>query len=283
MHLTSYIKNPVDRHTDNGREYFTVAGTGSLRGVLVGRGILYSWIQGVSEDAVLNCQFALSQMTPAQYTANESGEISIELEAQSRFPCSGIITSTGEGYIISPAFKLDPVKGQDIVLMLLAPRTSPYNVAVDKNVLAIPKDESEVIVTSDGGEVRCSGAISSQSKRASIVLNRNPRLPVYRAGFNETLSLIRGGGQISASWKPVARSFEELAMAFYPSKMNPYDPNSAGLDRVANYLGVPALADTRKFGDYVVGDGAGVNYTLRLRIDRGLRRHESDETRLTVM
>jgi len=65
--------------------------------------------------------------------------------------------------------------------------------------------------------------------------------------------------------------------------MNPYDPNSAGLDRVANYLGVPALADTRKFGDYVVGDGAGVNYTLRLRIDRGLRRHESDETRLTVM
>src|SRR6266496_4498186 len=283
MHLTSYIKNPVDHYTDNGREYFTVAGIGSLRGVLVGRGILYSWIQGLYDDAVLNCQFVLSQMTPAQYSAVESGDISIELEARSRFPCSGIITSTGEGYIISPAFKLDPVKGQTIVLMLLAPRTSPYNVAVDKNVLAIPKDESEVTVTADGGEVRCSGAISSESKSARIILNRNPRLPVYRAGFNEVLSLIRGGGRISASWKPVARSFEELVLAFYPSRMNPYDPNSAGLDKVANYLGVPALADTRRFGDYVVGDGAEVNYTLRLRIDRGLRRHASDATRLTVM
>jgi len=283
MRLISYVKNPVDHRLSNGREYFTFSGIGSLRGVLKGRGILYSWIQGVGEDAFPNNQFVLSQTTPAQYTAIESGEISIELEAQYRFPCSGIITSTMEGYIISPAFKLDPVKGQDIVLILLAPRTSPYNVAVDKNVLAIPKDESEVTVTSDGGEVRCSGTISTQSKTAGIVLNRNPRLPVYRAGFNETLSLIRGGGRISASWKPVTRTFEELAMAFYPSKMNPYDPNSAGLDRVANYLGVPALADTRKFGDYVVGDGAGVNYTLRLRIDRGLRRHESDETRLTVM
>jgi len=283
MRLISYVKSPVDHRLSNGRENFTVSGIGSLRGVLEGRGILYSWIEGVGEAAVPSCQFVLSQTTPAQYTAIESGEISIELEAQSRFPCSGIITSTGEGYIISPAFKLDPVRGQDIVLMLLAPRTSPYNVAVQKNVLAITKDESEVIVTSDSGEVRCSGTISSHSKKARIILNRNPRLPVYRAGFNEILSSIRDGGKINASWKPVARSFEELVMALYPSRMGPYDPNSVGLDKVANYLGVPAFGDTRKFGDYVVGDGAGVNYTLRLMIDHGLRRHASDETRLTVM
>ena len=281
MRLISYVKNPVDHHLSDGREYFTVSGIGSLRGVSKGRGILYSWIP-VSEDAVPNNQFVLSQMTAAQYSADESGEISIELEAQSRLPCSGIITSTAEGYVISPAFRLDPFRGQDIVLMLLAPRTSPYKVAVDKNILAIPKDESEVIVTSGSGEVRCSGVISSQSTRARIILNRNPRLPVYIAGFNEFLSLITGGGRISASWKPVARSFEEFVLAFYPSRMNPFDTNSAGLDKVANYLGVPALGDTRKFGDYVVGDGAGVSYTLRLKIDHGLRRYASDDTRLTV-
>jgi len=249
----------------------------------MGRGSLYSWIQGVGEDACSNFQFGFSQTTPAQYSADESGAISVELEAQSRFPCSGIITSTGEGYTISPAFKLDPAKGQSIVLMLLAPRTSPYNVAVGKYVLTFQKAESYVTVTSDGGEVRCSGAISSQSKTARIILNRNPGLPVYRAGFNETLSLIRGGGQIRASWKPVARSFEEFVLVFYPSRIGRYDSNFVGLDRVANYIGKPELSDTRKFGDYVVGDGAGVNYTLRLRIDRGLRRHASDDTRLTVM
>jgi hypothetical protein len=168
--------------------------------------------------------------------------------------------------------------------MILAPRTSPYNVEVEKSILEISKDESEVTVTSDGDELRCSGAISGQTKTAEIVLIRNPELPVYRAGFDQTLSRIRSQGQISATWRPVTRSFEEHVFAFYPSSMGSsvIDLGPVNLDAITNYLGAPGFGDPGEFDDYVIGDGPGVNYTLRLRIDRGLGRHDSDETRLTV-
>jgi hypothetical protein len=72
--------------------------------------------------------------------------------------------------------------------------------------------------------------------------------------------------------------------AFYPSSIgsNRLDLGSVNLDALANYLGAPGFRDPGEFDDYVIGDGPGVNNTLRLRIDRGLGRHDSDETRVTV-
>jgi hypothetical protein len=40
--------------------------------------------------------------------------------------------------------------------------------------------------------------------------------------------------------------------------------------------------DSGSIGDFVIGDGIGVSYTIRLLLDRGLGRHSSDEARLTV-
>ena len=284
MRLVSYVKNPIGYHASDGREHITVDAVGRLKAAFKGRGILYSWIQGVGRYAALNCQFDLQQMTQAEYFSDEPGRISVELDAQSRSPCSGIRTSTGEGYVIGPAFRLDPIEGRDIVLLILAPRTSPYNVEVEKSVLVISKDESEATVTSDGGELRCSGAISGQTRTAQIVLIRNPELPVYKEGFDQILSELRGQGQISATWRPVARSFEELVFAFCPSNIgsNILDLGPVNLDAIANYLGAPGFGDPGEFDDYVIGDGSGVNYKLRLRIDRGLGRHDTDETRLTL-
>src|SRR5207245_3549775 len=197
MRLIRYFKNPIGYRQSDGREYITVDTFGGLKAAFKGRGIVYSWVQGVGRQAALNCQFASLQMTQAEYFTDEPGRISLELEAQPRPPCSGIRTSTCEGYIISPAYKLDPVDGQSIVLLMLAPTTTPYNVEVEKSGLTIPTDESEVTEISAGGEVRCSGAISGRTKTAHIILNRNPELPVYRAGFNQTLSELRGQGEIN--------------------------------------------------------------------------------------
>jgi len=285
MRLIGYIKNPIGYRESDGREYITVDAVGRLKAAFKGRGILYSWVQGVGRQAALNCQFASTQMTQMEYSSDEPGRISLELEGQPRTPCSGIRTSTAEGYIISPAYKLDPVDGQSIVLLILAPRTSPYDVEVEKSVLTISKDESEVTVTSDGGEVRCSGAISGQTRTAQIILDRNPDLPVYRAGFNQAISELRGRGEINATWRPVTRSFEEHVIAFSPASM---DSNRFALGRglfdlesIAGYLGATEI-EYGEFDDYVIGDGPGVSYTLRLRIDRGLGRHDVDETRLTI-
>src|SRR5438105_4547166 len=284
MRLVSYVKNPIRYGMSDGRAHITVDAVGKLKAALKGKGVVYSWFQEVGRSAALNCPFELQQMTQAEYLSEEQRRTSIALDAQPRSSCSGIRTSTGEGYIIGPAFILDPIEGQDIVLLILAPRTTPYNVEVEKSVLVISKDESEVTVTSDGGELRCSGAISGQTRTAQIVLIRNPELPVYRAGFDQTLSELRGQGQISATWRPVAQSFEELVLAFHSSSMgsNIRDLALLDLDPIANLLGAPGFGDPGEFDDYVIGDGPGVNYALRLRIDRGLGRHDSDETKITV-
>jgi hypothetical protein len=100
-----------------------------------------------------------------------------------------------EGYVMSPAIKIEPVKAPSIVVMLLAPRTSPYAVATETNLLAIPNNESAIMVDTGNGELRCSGNISAKSKSARIIMNRNPGLAFYRAGFNETLSAITGPGR----------------------------------------------------------------------------------------
>ena len=285
MRLVNYVKNPIGYRQSNGREYITIDVIGSLKAAFKGRGILYSWVQGVSRQAALNCQFASTQMTSTEYFSEEPGRVSLELDAQPRTPCSGLRTSTCEGYIISPTYKLEPINGQSIVLLVLSPRTSPHNVGVEKSVLTISRDEGEAIVTAERGEVRCAGAVSGQSKTAHIMINRNPALPVYRAGFNQTLFELRGRGGINAIWRPVARSFEEHVIAFSPSSMdsNRFAVGSGPVDleSIAGYLGAPGI-EYGEFDDYVIGDGPGVSYALRLRIDRGLGRHDSDETRLTV-
>src|SRR5713101_9049220 len=81
----------------NGREYITVEGVGRMKEAFKGMGILYCSMQGNSSQEILNCQFDLQQITPAKYTNDEAGKISLELEAQPRSPCScsGIRTSTG--------------------------------------------------------------------------------------------------------------------------------------------------------------------------------------------
>ena len=282
MRLISYASNPIDRYAVNGREYLTVRGVGGLKAAFKGMGILYSQIQRFTKDIRFRCQFLLNQPSQAECSMDDSGKISIELDAQSRLPCSGFVTSTGEGYIFGPAFKLEPLTGPGVVLMLLAPRTTPYSVSVEKTVLSIPNDESVVTVTSEGGEIRCSGTISDHAKTARIILNRTPGLSVFKKGFDETLSQIKGEGQIRAGWKPVARSFEELVVAFDPWKMFSDDGYSFGMDKILSNLGAPDPGETKHLNDYVLGDGSGVVYTLRLTVDRGLGKHQADGARVTV-
>lgn len=240
---------------------------------------------------MLSCQFVLADHTPAVYNSSEIGPVRVTVEASSKFPCSGIITRTLEGFIIAPALKLEPITGPNIVLMFISPSDGSHGLTVEKNVLEISNDESKVSVTTGGGELHCLGTISEHSKVARIILNRNPGLPVYRSGFNETLSTLNGKGQIRATWKPVARTFEELALAFYPSEMGSFRSGSFGFaqlatfsfDRIAANLNAFEGGDLEKPNDYVIGDGPSVNYTLRFVVDHGLRRHAADETKLTVI
>jgi hypothetical protein len=224
----------------------------------------------------------LLQPAEAEYSIKEQGQITVEFDPVGNFPCTGIVTSNGEGYLIAPAIKLDVGKGREIVLMLLSPPARPYNVSAEKTVLAIPGEEATLTLTAESGELRCLGNFLTESKGAKVILNRNPRLPVYKAGFNETLGKLRGRGQIRAVWKPVGRSFEELVLVFDPSSICSFEANSLFFDKIPSHLCGTEFKNGGKTGDYVIGDGIGVSYTIRLFLDRGLRRHSSDEAKLAV-
>ena len=275
------MKNPVELIQTAGRDCLAVYGVGNLKGAFRGRGLVYSWIQGVDETARSNCQFELLQPTRAEFT-DQQGEIIVEFDPIDKFPCAGIVSLTGEGYIIAPALRLDMGKGREIVLMLLSPPVRPCNVSVEKTVLSIPGAEATMTLTADSGELRCLGTFSTGSKGARVVLNRNPRIPVYKAGFNETLGKLEGPGQISAVWRPVGRSFEELVLVFDPSAICSFEAGSLYFDRIPSHLSAREFKDSGSTGDYVIGDGIGVSYTIRLLLDRGLGRHSSDEARLAV-
>jgi hypothetical protein len=279
--LISYVKNPIELSESGRRNCLTVYGIGSLKGAFRGRGLVYSSIQGVDEVARLNCQFELSQPTRAEYTI-EQGQVTVEFDPIDKFPCAGIVTSNGEGYMFAPALKLDVGKDREIVLMLLSPPARPHNVSVEKTVLAIPGEEATMTLTAESGELRCLATVSSGSKGARVILNRNPRLPVYKAGFNETLGKLKGRGRINAVWRPVGRSFEDLVLVFDPASICSFEANSLSFDRIPSHLSGREFKNAGTFGDYVIGDGIGVSYTIRLLLDRGLRRHSSDEAKLTV-
>lgn len=276
------MKNPVEHDRPGGHDSFTVHGVENLKGASVGRGLVYSWIQGVGEDATLNCQFALVSPAPAGYTIKGQGQIVVEFDPRNNFPCAGIVTSNGEGYLIAPAIRLDLSKGRGVVLMLLSPPTKPHNVSLEKNILTIHGGDATVTLTTGNGELRCLGVFSAQSKKAEVILNRNPRLPVYKAGFNETLGKLKGSGQIKTIWKPVSRSFEELVLVFDPSTICSLRANSLSFDRVQSLLSGTEQKGAENKGDYVIGDGIGVSYTIRLLIHRSVGRHFHDQARLVV-
>ena len=245
-------------------------------------GLVYSWIQGVGEDAIPNCQFVLSHRAPTEYTTGEQRQVTVEFDPLNKFPCVGIVTSNGEGYLIAPVIQLNLSNGRGIVLMQLSPPTKPHNMSLEKNFLTIHVGDATVTLTTGNGELRCLGTFSALSKEAKIVLNRNPRLPVYKAGFNETLGKLKGSGQMKAVWKPVSRGFEELVLVFDPSTICSFQANSLSFDKIPSLLSGTEHKVAGDKGDYVIGDGIGVSYTIRLLLRRGLGRHSSDKTRLFV-
>jgi hypothetical protein len=188
-------------------------------------------------------------------------------------------------YLKNPIIQLALPEGRDVVLMLLFPDNASREVSVDKAILTVPAEDATVTLSTDNGELRCLGTVTGRGfKAAKIVLNRNPDLPVYKSGFNQTLCELKEPGEISAVWKPVTRSFEQCLMALHPPSLNSFERTNFLLpyDDLAEHLGAPEDDYSGTMPDYVIGDGVGVNYSVRLVLDRGPERHPSDEARLTI-
>ena len=238
--LLSYVKNPISWEVSSIGDSISVYGLGQISGVSRGTGLLYFWIERSGIGSWGN-QFVLLDKTPGEYSSPEPNKISLLSDAAARFPCSGIITGTQEGFIIAPALQLGVFAGKDLVLMFLSPDRAPHTVSADKTTLAIADEDATMTVGGGNDGIRCQGTVNGHSFRAArIVLNRNPGLPfVYREGFNETLCEISEPGPIRAEWKPVNRAFQECLLAFHPPNLNAFSMTSMfpSFDDLAQHLG----------------------------------------------
>lgn len=283
--IINYTKNPVRWDQSPTGESFTVYGLSRVQRASKGLGLLYFWIVRGGENSGFGSQFALLENTPIDYSVTEPNKVAVILKTESKFPCTGIITGTQEGYIIAPTIQLGVPEGRDIVLMLLYPNNTPHGVSVDKTTLTIPGEDAVLTLSTSANELRCLGAVTGHGFRAArIILNRNPGLPVYKDGFNETLCALKEPGAISAVWKPVTRGFEKCLLVLHPPSLSAFSMSSflPSLTGLAEHLGAPEDDYTGTTPDYVVGDGVWVTYTVRLILDRGLGRHPSDEARLRI-
>jgi hypothetical protein len=271
----SYLENPI-RWDHTGQENsFTLSGLRDVRGVSRGNGVLYFWVQPEARGR-RQIEFYQSQSVAIEFKGDESGQLSFGLDDKMIPPPSGVVSLSDQGFIIAPCLKVKTVK-QEIVLMLLSPPTSPPELTAEKSILSVKDGEETVALSTDGNEVNCRGTISGPFKTAHIVLNRNPNLRVYKNGFNQEISEAKLPGEINVTWKPVSREFEEHLIAFDGS-----NPQIRIVDDLLEWMRWSKDPLDNDPGDFVIGDGLGVNYTIRLVLDRGLGRHVSDETRVTI-
>lgn len=272
--LINQSKNQVQWDQSQGYDSIVLGGLGPIQAALQGRGVLYSWAPK-GKGATWYGEFDLSQDRPASYTLKGS-DLVLDLDPALKSPCAGIITGMDEGYIIAPSIKLKVSEGREIAMMLLSPTPATHEVSLDKTTLSTPDSEGMVMISTEEGEVRCQGTVSGRFKTARLVLNRNPGLPVYREGFNQTLCVHRGPGELYTTWKPASRHFQELLLIF-----DPFHIKAKIQDDLRDHFRA-SEDDTEFFEDLVVGDTGDVNYTISLVVDRGLGRHSSDHVRLIL-
>jgi len=260
-----------------GRDSFTISDLTEVMSVDSGLGLLYCWMQREGRSGSLKRQFDFHYARSMQYSVVEPHLVLAGLDFSSQFPCSGMIALGDEGYIIAPSVKFTLAKGSEIVLMVISPSNSPRAESVEKTSLSFPGLEESVALSTVDGAVRCLGTISGNVKSAKIILNRNPGLPVYKAGFDQEIGEFKPPCQVDVTWKPVGRNFERRLLVF-----DPFRNQGRMIDDLMDSFWSKEQDDLPDFGDYVIGDGPAVDYSIRFVMDRGLGRHVSDQSRIIL-
>lgn len=268
-HLVNLIDSEVNwAHSDDSDVVTIYLDPRTVRKTTAGTGVFYFYDEGWSNELSFQLE------TPVSISHGPM-QLSIIFDLLARFPCTGIVTSSIEGYLTAPTVKIEVAEGKNIALMLISPRTFPYRITVNKPTLSIP-NEASVTVSSNEDQLQIKGTVSgSKFEAVRLIMNRNPHLPVYRSGYNEELCKLTQPGEINTTWKPVARVFEESLLVFYPSTIGGDDVES-----LAQSLGAPT--DDFKVPATVIGDGIFTDYKLQLMVEHRFRTL-SDETGLRVI
>ncbi len=276
----------VEVETDSaaGPSSFHISSRGGfrVRKVVQGLGVLYFyWAGGVySRRPTFNKSLLMPGPTPLNTgVSSKSGEPSVKISIPDMFPCAGAVSPELGGFLTATTVKLDVAEGKDIAAMLIVPHPAPARVSLGKNSLSIPADGSSAkIQLTSNGQLDCAGALSGGFDSAKLLLTRNSNPPISDLGLVEELVEATEPGAISASWKPVTRSFEELLFVF-----RPMDVNLGDLDELVEHVGASTETwDEAGKAPFIVGDGSGGSYTLKLVLKKHHKSDLTDMAQITV-
>ncbi len=251
----------------------------NVRSIKQGLGILYFNLEPGGKYPRPTHSLFMPNPQPAGALAAMGGLTAFDVSVSSKFPCSGVLSAVGVGFIVAPTVKLDIAEGKDTAAMLISPRKEAFEILPAKTSLSIPSDGSQasVVLRSDG-ELRCEGTVSSGFTSAMLLVTRNSSPPMVNLEMSEKIAEVREAGAISGTWKPVMRSFEDVLLVFHPASISVED-----LGELVNHVTGEELFDLELGAPpLVIGDGTGAVYQLKLVLKRHLRGDLSDETPLTV-
>ncbi|HUK85511.1 MAG TPA: hypothetical protein VLU95_06595 [Candidatus Acidoferrum sp.] len=256
------------------------------RAICVGTAILESY--WINTGKTSSWHFAPKLLDPTQVQYIESTDvyqnqiITIDL-GKRMFPASGFILPNLTGEIKAPAIHFDLPHAYDLWVAILRSPSSPLKIGIEKSLITISHSSAQAMAQIESGtadpeetsSLRADVSVNGEGfKKVLLSIKRS----VERASFEETIGDLTNGLE-TFTWKPTTRTFNTILVTYSDMFMNHYVGLLQQLGAETNrnlafrsYLPRP----------FVLCDGEGIDYTMRLTGDKHILGHEKDETKLTM-
>jgi hypothetical protein len=244
--------------------------------------LLFRWVH-TGKTTTWQFTPTLLNSTPMQFTQikTEDGQSQITTVQFSGglFPATGIIQSNVTGQIMAPAIHFDLPFAYDLWIILLRSPQAPLKLDISNPSLNIKHGSAQATLqvssaTSDEGDfLRAYASVQGDSyKRVYVSLKRCVDGASIEIGLGEVTN-----GLGTFSWKPFTRSFD-LALVTSSIARSDFVGFLKALGAQTNdSVWNPGLLNT-----FLLNDGPTIGYTLSLKGDKSLFRHDEDKTQITL-
>lgn len=263
-----------------------------------GVGILSLQFTGGKGATKQGLYFSIAQPQQANFeeTLGDDGSQVLTVRLDQFWPAAGLLhagslkahyrTSVGGysghlGVFQAPTVHVSAPFGGDIWISLLRAPWSPLRLEIGKPELTLAHgDGAASLALHPSGDAGFSGdlnVVGTAFKKVTAAMTRT----LGSVALEEVLGEVDGAGTQTFEWKPIARSFDLLFVGRNPGLTGGLLPSSVPWDEateMTNGLG------TQFWGkeDFVLCDSPALRYTISLRGDRGMLKHDEDSTNLTL-
>ena len=200
------------------------------------------------------------------------------------FPASGLVMPDLTGEIKAPAIHFDLPHAYDLWVAILRSPSSPLRINIQKSPLTISHSSAQAIaqienittLPEETSSLRADVSMHGDGfKKVWLSIKRS----VQKASFEETIGDLTNSLE-TFTWKPTVRTFDTVLVTYSDMFLNHF----LGL---LQQLGAETNRSFLAFRSYlprpfVLCDGEGINYTIRLTGEKHVLGHEKDETEITL-